>query len=449
MMAARVQPDAATTAATPDAAAPVAPRRGHPAAAVLAYVVVAAVLAYRTAGELNVLGDPLAPRFGLADFRDGVYFPVVSFLAGHNPYDPSVHLATYPVYYPFPLYSPALFLLHLPFGLLPFATASWLYFALTVVGVVLIADLTLRLCDMTVTPTRRFALAALILASRPGHWSVFVGQFAVTLTLATYVALYWVRRRPWLAAAALAVSTIKPTFAIPLAILLAARGEWRVVGRGVVLAAALTAVPTAMLIQRAGGVGAFADVLTRSHAAFAAEAAVDPSRSLYRVDTPAIVGRVLGSATGGLADLVIGAAILALAATAVRRLAGDRSPAAARLASVIICLAVLAWSYHQAYDEILLAMPLVAAAAGRWALPDAAVGWVRWTLVALLGASAINYLASENAALALGISGGWWTAVASLNSVAVIVSLVLSVFVALRLTARADVSAPVGVGEKC
>src|SRR5215831_17461570 len=69
--------------------------------------------------------------WAMRDFWDLVYYPVVAFLSGENPYDTARFLALYPVDNPFPLYLPAVLLVHLPIGLLPVQTASTVYFVLT------------------------------------------------------------------------------------------------------------------------------------------------------------------------------------------------------------------------------------------------------------------------------------------------------------------------------
>src|SRR5262245_5494362 len=68
----------------------------------------------------------------MCDFFGAVYYPVVAFLSGENPYDTERFLALYPVSEPFPLYLPMVLLVHLPLGLLPVQTASMIYFVLTI-----------------------------------------------------------------------------------------------------------------------------------------------------------------------------------------------------------------------------------------------------------------------------------------------------------------------------
>src|SRR5262245_26744521 len=80
-------------------ARPSADRRDHrrDVLAAGAFLVVAALLLVRALTLLNVPGHPTHHGWALQDFRDAIYYPVVAFLAGHNPYDVQGYFAHYPV----------------------------------------------------------------------------------------------------------------------------------------------------------------------------------------------------------------------------------------------------------------------------------------------------------------------------------------------------------------
>jgi hypothetical protein len=137
------------------------------------------------------------------------------------------------------------------------------------------------------------------------------------------------------------------------------------------------------------------------------------------VDAPYLLARFLGHAPDPGVELALGAAVLAIAGFALRRLtrAGEDGPR--RTLSVgITCLAVLLSMYHQAYDALLLALPMVGlvAVAGRepWAMHPA----VRWLLLGFLAVPAVNYLATSTAIARLSVSGTTWLAVTGINSAA-------------------------------
>jgi hypothetical protein len=393
------------------------------AVAVALFLMVAAVVTYRTVANLNVPGAPGVPGFGLQDFRDAVYYPARSFLDGRNPYDPATHLRTYPVGNEFPSYLPMTLVLHLPFALLPFEIAEWVYYALSLLLILLLARVTLDACGVAPTAASVFGLGALVLASRPGHWAVSIGQCTPLAVVGTCISLGAKRERPWLAGLGLALAAFKPTFGGPLAVLLAARGDRRAVLIGVTIAAAVSAAATVVLAASAGGLRPLAASLASAHAAFSAETSVDPASSWSRIDATALVGRVLDRSVGAPAEMPLGLGLLAGGAWTVAGVA-RRGAAARRLSSSIACLAILACTYHQGYDLLLLVLPLVALATGGTAWPWCERPALRAALLLVLAVPAANYLASETALQALALSRGPWLVATSLNGAAVVAALI-------------------------
>src|SRR5262249_50075238 len=105
--------------------------------------------------------------WAMRDFRDVVYYPVVAFLSGANPYDIERRRDIYPLTNPFPLYPPAVLLVHLPLGLLPVQMASIVFFVLAVALTFLLAFVCLSFNKINVTITGVFFIGGLLLLSRP------------------------------------------------------------------------------------------------------------------------------------------------------------------------------------------------------------------------------------------------------------------------------------------
>src|ERR1700752_362320 len=145
--------------------------------AIAAFLAVAGLLAYRATTKLNVPGAPDQGRWVMKDFRDAIYCPVVTFLAGRNPYDPAELRQTCAAGNSFPLYAPHTLVLHLPFGMMPLVAAELLYFLVTVALTAVVALLAPRACGFEPTAARLFGLGAALLASRPGHWNLLLGQY--------------------------------------------------------------------------------------------------------------------------------------------------------------------------------------------------------------------------------------------------------------------------------
>jgi Glycosyltransferase family 87 len=406
-----------------------------PRTAILACALVALAvgwLAYRAARLMNVPGAPDPARWVMQDFRDAIYFPVRAVLDGGNPYDVRAYLRTYPVGQAFPPYSPLLLLLHAPLAPLPLATAQVTYLVGNVFLTFGLAYAVLRLTGGA-SMTQTMLLGAVVLLSRPGQFNVLLGQPTLLLVAGVYLALFWPRRSPAWAAVGLALTSMKPTYAVPLALLMLARSEWRsvLIGGGLaVVGAALGAVGP---LVAAGGPGAFAALLPANYAAFAAESAADPGISLHRVDAGVIVSRLIGRPPGTLLDIVLFVSIVGIGALALRRAARDD----VALSAGVACSTILACVYHSSYNLVLLMLPAVALLR---ATPDPA--WLRTSrLRALLWLAycglAMNYLASENAVRLLGFGGALRTLVGSLNSVGVLVLFVTYCSLTLRRGAAA------------
>jgi hypothetical protein len=402
--------------------------------AIAAFACVAALLSYRAFLNLNVPGQPHAQYWALQDFRDAIYYPVVAFLSGHNPYDWATYHNLYPVDVAFPPYSPLTLVIHLPLGLLPYETAELVYYAFTLALAVVLARLTLTACHLAADVAHVFGLAALILISRPGHVCLLAGTNTLTVVVAVYVALLLAKQRPWIAGLAVAVSTLKPTFGAPLMLLLLVRGDVRPVLIGATVGGLVTACAIGVLAHAAGGVLPLLDSLRRDLPAFDANPANVPLSTITRVDAIALLGHALGGALPISVSLVIGLGIVALGAVAIHRLARHPDERAQRLATMLACMTILSCTYHQIYDALLLTWPLTLLAVGQWGLRVPLSPWLRWSLLALLAVPSVNYLTSATAIAHLGINGAAWTAVTSLNGGAVLLSLLICVVVALRET---------------
>ncbi|MFI5365828.1 MAG: glycosyltransferase family 87 protein [Candidatus Binatia bacterium] len=423
------------------AASPLSVEKGHGSRigratvslALIAFLALVSLVSYRGIGNLNVPGHPDASHWVLQDFRDTVYFPAVAFLEGRNPYDAGTFVDQYPVWRPLPLYLPVNLLIHLPFGFLPFESAELAYYVLTLLLTIALAYLSLRLCGLPARLSHVFGLAALIVLSRPGHMNLLLGQVTLQCVIATYVALHYARSRSWLAGLGLAVSTFKPTFGIPLAVLMLCRRDMRAVVTGVVLAAMLSGAVAGILAHAAGGVEPLVASMLTSHQGFADQQFNDPVFGPFRIDTPALVARLLGANPGALAEVAIGLAVLSIGAFGVWRVAGNKGEETGLrpLSATLICITMLACTYHQTYDWLLLTLPLTALAADRWVPRHSTQPALRWLLLGVLSLPALNYLATATAIDRLGLQTGWRLVVTSLNAGVLLIA--FAAYVALAL----------------
>jgi hypothetical protein len=221
---------------------------------------------------------------------------------------------------------------------------------------------------------------------------------------------------------------LKPTFGIPLAVLLLARRDARAVVTGVVITAAANvpllailvrrdapavaagAVTTpaanvplpASLAKRAGELSTFLGEALSTVGGFHRNPESNPATSSLRIDLSALVSRFLGDPMAGARQLVLALAIIAMSAYVVSAAARVERGGTQGLSATVICLVILLCAYHQAYDLVLLTLPVIALAARR--LPAELFSpRLRWALLLLFAGLAGNYASSFGVLERLGI----------------------------------------------
>ncbi len=402
-----------------------------------AFAAVGGALALRAVRLRGVPGQ--SDGWALQDFRDAVYWPVRALVAGDNPYDMPAWFARYPVSQEFPLYAPHHLLVHAPVAALPYELAAVAYFLLTLACTLALAWASLRVHGQPATLAAVCGLGALVLASRPGHMNVLIGQVTLPVVLGATAALWAGPARPWLAAAGLALAFTKPTYGVPLALLLYCRGDRRPVAIGMALAAAASLPVLVALVAGAGGIAAFVGSVIANQAASSATTVVDGTIGFARVDLWPLVVRLVPSLPIG-AQAPLGMAVLLLAALAVRRRAAAGAGRSAET-TLLIVLAVLVGVYHQAYDLLLLVPALVGVAvAPRGArLPVLCVGAL---LVPFL-----NYAASWPVLRLLQPDALAWHLIAMINPGLLLAVFLVCVVRALRAPVAVPAMATAGAGR--
>ncbi|MGA2031064.1 MAG: glycosyltransferase family 87 protein [Thermoguttaceae bacterium] len=349
-------------------------------------------LTVRLASHAASPGETALDYWGLADFRDAVYFPAKAFLEGNDPYDVEKYMATYPVGNTFPLYSPLALLLHLPYALLRFDASQVAYVLFNLALLIALAYFALRLCRARPQPAATLLLASLLLVSQPGRANFNAGQVALPMVLGVLVALSCAKTRPNWAGLGLALTTLKPTFGVPLAILMLARKDYRAVAVGMAVGLLGALLPLAVILAHEGGIAHFWQIAVSNQRALYADTTVDPSSSRWRLDAVFVLCRMLhlSEAEHPAISLLVPLIGLSAAAVAVRKLANAGGDRAADFSLLLISLAILATVYHLLYDGLLLAAPLLAVAAGREdsrrSLPPPA----RWLFFGLLFFPMVN-----------------------------------------------------------
>jgi hypothetical protein len=342
--------------------------------AVALFLLATAALSVRQYAHLPSLNDPQQKDWAMADFRDVVYYPARAFLDGRNPYDTDAYMREYPVGNVFPLYTPHLLLVSAPLAMLPYHVSLLIYWVIGVAAYPVFAACCLWACQIAATIPRTFFLAAALIASVPGRWNFDTGQLAVLLAIACILALHFAPSRPLLSSLALALSCVKPTFGIPLAMVMLANGRVRVVlVAGAIVAVASAAVLIAMvaaprhLPSSADGAlsdssSLFRDVLVENQEFVDADSLVDPHKTHTRIDGVVLLIQGFGAPATRWVELAWFAACMGVCGWLLCR--GGVAAGAATPAAGLMLLATVVSVYHQTYDAVLLAPLLI------WLLRD-------------------------------------------------------------------------------
>ena len=404
-------------------------------AAVLAVALVVAILRVTTFSQL--FGVRLAMPRPLNDFKAAVYCPVKVFVNGGNPYDRDQLLQSCPraVYCRvsdlaedktsqagerepciptdvFPPYLPATLLLHAPFAALSIDAAALAYFLLNVSFSIVVVLFALRLTGKPLAPGVVLLGAGLLLLSRPGQWNLLLGQSALELTVATYIALFRAERAPQVSGLALAVAAYKPTFGIPLGALMLARGNARAVWWGVAWLTCLNLPPALLLLERAGGATSFLKDLAQSQGAY--QAVNTPANQVYSVDLPSLVSRWIGTWISPAWYGLLTVLVLGITGRALWALRSTPAGEASRLSASLVCVGMLLSIHHNAYDLVLLVAPI--AFVIQRSLPGVLrERGTRYGLLAVAAVLACNYVTTQSVLHHLEGHRLAWLVLASLN----------------------------------
>ncbi len=395
----------------------------------LATVVV--LLSWRASSRLNERGanypevDP--SNWAFRDFRDAVYYPVRSFLDGRNPYDTKTHVQFYPVGQHFPPYSPLTLLLHLPFGLVPFAISQWLYFAFNIALTVVLASVIWRLCvgryDLGVT----LGLAAVILLTRPGQMNLLLGQSSLILALATIGCLHFGGSRPWIAALFFALATIKPTYGGPLLLFLLARRHYRAAGLGVGITLAVTLPFLIHFVDLQGGLSNTWMILRENAQAFNANPGRDPLQSYTRIDSLCLLAKITHVVPSDWLEQVFALALAGGAAACVwihhRRVSNSSALDGSATLAILVMLTCI---YHHAYDLVVVWLPLIAATTSAGKFWPGVSKSLRTIWILVISLTMLNFLSTHTFLSVVSPRSVLWTLVTSLNGIALLAAAIVT-----------------------
>lgn len=404
---------------------------------VLLAILGSAFAGLRVVKRYNAPGPYDAANQGYCDFHNGIYFPSLAFARGESPYGRE-YAESYPVSRQVPPFSPLIIALHVPIALLPLLAAEVVYFVIMLMFVVGIAWVVVR--EQRVLPTRcLWPIVAAIVWVRPGHITLFNGYFTFELVLGVLVALSAAKSRPWVSAIGLGIASGKPTYFLPLALLMAARGDYAALWRGTLLAGIgglagmfwLTGFTTE-------GVERFVDDLRGGQAKHMSEELESPITSWVRIDLAAVLAKVSGEEPSAIMQVGMMIPLLLVPGWVLWRYrrtftsAGSTDPSG----GLIVTSSLIA-IYHNSYDSLLLIAPLGGLLGKGWpgkGWPESRGGRrIDLVTVMLMAVPLLNFFSTSTFLRRVSVEPFVYQVLTSSNAVAILVAGVLILW---RIAAR-------------
>ncbi|WP_445185035.1 glycosyltransferase family 87 protein [Pseudonocardia sp. Cha107L01] len=303
----------------------------------------------------------------LLDFRDAVWFPARSFLAGSNPYDTVKYLENHPHAQEFDPYTPGHLTLWSPIGTLPWGVAVVVYLVLS--GLVVCAvgawggvRVLRQLRDHPSTSALVTAAAAGVITlwlTRPLLAAVSPGQPSTFYALLAVPAIVGVRSR--LSTALLVgVACLKPQIGLPVLVVLLAQRRTSAIVAGLGVAAALSAPAVLILAHGPAGIPEWLGTYLRNaEVTRASPFTGGAAAALYRIDLEAL-GLSVGWSISTLTFAFVTAFTLVLVYGAQQL--GDRLAIEYVGTTLALAIGLMSLS-HGYYDACWLVVPTAMAVA--------------------------------------------------------------------------------------
>ncbi len=387
-----------------------------------------AAIGFRAYSKYQQPGPFDSARQGFCDFHNGIYFPAAAYRAGISPYGRE-YAEQYPVARPIPFFAPLTMVLHLH-TLLDLPHAAVVHFGFLLALSVLLGWLAARCAGLPPTINATMAAAAFVVVSRGGYATLFTGYFTFLLAIGTILTLQFAHR-PTVAAPAMLLACLKPTYAIPLAIVLAARRQWRTLVAGVLLVTVANAAAVGWLLQFHSPEQLIADVRL-AQGLHLDDPNEMPINSWTRIDAMAIVAKWLNWNPGEIVYLLAMVPLITLPALALWKLSADgRAGTATDLSGLIACLAILVTVYHHYYDALILIPVIIALGCNTSAWRSEMSSTKRVIVFVLLAFMMMNYLSAQFVMERFQLTGMPFQVVTSINGILLIVALGIAVWEAL------------------
>ena len=327
---------------------------------------------------------------GHSDFHNGTYFPSIAFRNGDNPYSSDV-MEKYPLASPSRPCPPITFMTHLPISFLDLPAADIVFFAYNTSLLLFLAYFGVVVSRGSFHLVSWLAVSCVLLVSRPGHITLFTGYTTLELVLGTLVALHFAKKRPWLSAIGMLIASGKPTYALPLILLMLGRKNYRATILGVVLCIVFGVGGLAWLATDHGFEGVVSGI-KEGQAEFHADESEFPVNTWTRVDLLGMFAKAIDWIPDDRAYLVGMLALLVMPCLAIHQITDrETDTGATSLTGCIAMVTILIVIYHHSYDCLLIVVPWIGLTFFQSkVLPEMTMRW-KTVLALLLTVPLLNY----------------------------------------------------------
>ena len=371
---------------------------------------------------------------GLSDFHNGTYYPSLAFRNGINPYSREMS-QKYPVSAPSRPCPPITYILHQPFTWFELHTADALFFIYNTCLLLLLAYVGVWVSNGKVQIGYWLLVSLVLLISRPGHITLFTGYYTPELVLGTLVALHFAKSKPTISAIGMLVASAKPTFILPLILLMFARKNYRALALGIVLCT-VAGVGGLAWLARDSSIAEVIQGISEGQVEFHADETEFPVNTWTRVDVLGMFAKIINWVPEDKVYLASMFGFVLIPCVVIRQIV-DREVDSGMLgiSSLIALLTSLLGIYHHSYDCLLVVVPWVAITFFSSKVMVEIQPKTKWFLGVLLSIPLVNYLSTQSARNGLGLeqTSFTWQAITLINGACLSLALIIVLAVGWRL----------------
>lgn len=380
---------------------------------------------------------------GLSDFR-ACYIFTKTFRNGLSPYEVQQR-ADLVAPRPSAPFSPLIFFLLWPLSYLSIAWAGVVFCILNVAMLGLLGYWVFRFSQQPFKLHWWLAVFGFIIVSRSGHITLYTGYFTAILIIGTLLAFQYAHNKPWLAGVGVLLASAKPTFIIPLLILLAYRKNYRAAIWGALLSIAVGLAGLFWLAADSSVPEVINSVLTGQQA-FDDDPTEFPVNTWTRVDIVGMFAKAINWIPGKAVYLVCMVILLIPPGLVIRRaVADEQNRGAMGLTALIAMLALLVTLYHHSYDCLLVVPGVLSLLlfGNKTMVEVPPLG--RWVVVVLLLVPAVNYFSTLSFRDRMGLEqySFLWQSITMINGFSLVISLLILMYYGWKLSRGPDQIEPI------